>query len=78
MTVPWPHGVALPAGRYLVRLHAQDARGRTLLRRAHTSGRLLFTVSHVAVKAAVVPERPQSVRRAHPVHEGDDPRLRRP
>jgi murein DD-endopeptidase MepM/ murein hydrolase activator NlpD len=45
ITVPWPQGVALPAGRYLVRLHAQDARGRTLLRRAHASGRLLFSVN---------------------------------
>ena len=45
MTAAWPQGVALPAGRYLVRVHAQDAQGHTLVRRAHTSGRLIFTVN---------------------------------
>jgi murein DD-endopeptidase MepM/ murein hydrolase activator NlpD len=45
MTVPWPDGAALPAGRYLVRIHALDPHGRTLLRRAHSSGRLVLTVN---------------------------------
>jgi len=44
-TIAWPRDVALPAGRYLVRLHAQDRRGRTLLRRARSSGRLLLSVA---------------------------------
>jgi murein DD-endopeptidase MepM/ murein hydrolase activator NlpD len=59
MTVAWPQGVALPAGRYLVRVHAQDPRGRTLLRRAHSSGRLLFSVSPApAQPAPAVPPAP--------------------
>jgi murein DD-endopeptidase MepM/ murein hydrolase activator NlpD len=52
MTAAWPQGVALPAGRYLVRVHAQDAQGHTLVRRAHTSGRLIFTVNPGAAAAA--------------------------
>jgi murein DD-endopeptidase MepM/ murein hydrolase activator NlpD len=60
MTVTWPQGVALPPGRYLVRLHALDPHGRTLLRRAHSSGRLQFTVDAppapvVAVTPGVFP-----------------------
>ena len=45
MTVGWPEGVALPTGRYLVRVHARDPHGRTLRRRAHSSGRLLLNVN---------------------------------
>ena len=52
MTAAWPQGVALPAGRYLVRVHAQDGQGHTLARRAHTSGRLIFTVNPAAAAAA--------------------------
>ena len=52
MTAAWPQGVALPAGRYLVRVHAQDGQGHTLARRAHTSGRLIFTVNPPAAAAA--------------------------
>lgn len=36
---PWPKGTTLAAGQYLVRLHAKDPSGRTLLRKAQTSGR---------------------------------------
>jgi murein DD-endopeptidase MepM/ murein hydrolase activator NlpD len=45
----WPVGTVLPAGSYLVRLHILDAYGRTLLRRAHTTGRLSFTVQPAPV-----------------------------
>jgi len=56
LTAPWPRDAALPAGRYLVRVHALDPRGRTLLRRARSSGRLLFTVA--PAPAAPVPAAP--------------------
>ena len=55
MTATWPQGAFLPAGRYLVRVHAQDPQGRTLLRRAHTSGRLIFTVNPAAAAASPPP-----------------------
>jgi murein DD-endopeptidase MepM/ murein hydrolase activator NlpD len=55
MTVPWPQDAALPAGRYLVRIHALDPHGRTLLRRAHSSGRLLFTVDPAPAVPAPAP-----------------------
>ncbi len=55
MTVAWPSGVALPAGRYLVRVHALDPHGLTLLRRAHNSGRLILTVNPAAAAAAPTP-----------------------
>jgi murein DD-endopeptidase MepM/ murein hydrolase activator NlpD len=40
----WPSRVPLPSGRFLARLHVKDGRGRTLLRRASTSGRTTLTV----------------------------------
>src|SRR3954463_8108450 len=40
----WPRGTKLAAGRYLVRLHAVDDLGRTLVRVAHASGRATLTV----------------------------------
>src|SRR3954471_18627986 len=40
----WPHRTKLAAGRYLVRLHAVDDLGRTLVRVAHASGRATPTV----------------------------------
>ena len=49
----WPRGTTLTAGSYVVRLHAKDANGATLLRRAHTSGR-----SGLVVKAAPKPKAP--------------------
>src|SRR3954453_10997381 len=42
--VHWPRGTRLAAGRYLVRLHAVDDLGRTLVRVAHASGRATLTV----------------------------------
>src|SRR4051812_38812159 len=44
-TVHWHGQGKLAAGRYLVRLHAVDALGRTLLRGAHAWGRATLTVT---------------------------------
>src|SRR4051794_23965011 len=44
-TVHWHGQGELAAGRYLVRLHAVDDLGRTLLRGAHASGRATLTVT---------------------------------
>src|SRR4051794_321086 len=44
-TVHWHGQGKLAAGRYLVRLHAVDDLGRTLLRGAHASGRATLTVT---------------------------------
>jgi len=41
---PWPAGTRLPAGRYVVRLHVKDSRGRTLRRTARSPGRTRVTV----------------------------------
>ena len=45
-TVPvrWPRGSKLPAGRYVVRVHARDGRGAVLARAAHASGKAFVTV----------------------------------
>lgn len=45
VSVRWPRGVALRAGRYLVRLHASDVRGHTLRRSAKRPGRAVIVVS---------------------------------
>ncbi len=63
VTVTWPAGVALRAGRYLVRVHAKDSRGRTLSRNARHPGRARLivhrapavTIPTPAVPTAVVP-----------------------
>lgn len=39
LTVAWPKGAKLTAGRYTVRLHAKGPDGKPLLRRARASGR---------------------------------------
>jgi murein DD-endopeptidase MepM/ murein hydrolase activator NlpD len=61
---PWPKGAVLAAGQYLVRLHAKDAAGRTLQRKAHTSGKATLTVRRAkrvaAPPAAAVPAPPPS------------------
>jgi biotin carboxyl carrier protein len=44
IVVRWPGGATLARGRYRVRLHAYDANGHTLIRRAHASGRAVLTV----------------------------------
>src|SRR3954469_2462668 len=44
VTVSWPRGTRIAAGRWLVRLHAVDGLGRTLVRPAYASGRATLTV----------------------------------
>jgi murein DD-endopeptidase MepM/ murein hydrolase activator NlpD len=44
VTVRWPRGVQLRAGRYVVRLHVQDSRGHTLARSARYPGRARIVV----------------------------------
>src|SRR4051794_26512260 len=44
VSVEWPRGTKLPKGRYLVRLHAVDDAGHTLVRPAYASGRATLTV----------------------------------
>jgi murein DD-endopeptidase MepM/ murein hydrolase activator NlpD len=45
LTARWPKGLRLRTGRYLVRVHVTDSRGRTLKRTAHSSGRTILRVS---------------------------------
>jgi murein DD-endopeptidase MepM/ murein hydrolase activator NlpD len=65
LAAPWPAGTPLPAGSYLVRVHALDPRGRTLRRSARTSGRLSFTVD--PAPAPVVPPAPSPSSGVFPV-----------
>jgi murein DD-endopeptidase MepM/ murein hydrolase activator NlpD len=60
VTARWPRGTALRSGRYLVRLHAKDSRGRTLLRNARYPGRARIVVHRpkVAPKPPAVPAVP--------------------
>src|SRR4051812_17642646 len=44
VTVLWPRATRIGAGRWLVRLHAVDGLGRTLVRPAYASGRATLTV----------------------------------
>jgi murein DD-endopeptidase MepM/ murein hydrolase activator NlpD len=44
-TVAWPRRARLRPGRYTLRLHATDAAGNTLTRRAHQSGKAVITVA---------------------------------
>ena len=44
ITARWPAGVALRAGRYLVRLHVKDSRGHNLRRNARVPGRTRLVV----------------------------------
>jgi hypothetical protein len=55
ISVRWPAGVALREGRYLVRLHVKDSRGRTLRRSARAPGRASIRVRAPAVVAPAVP-----------------------
>jgi murein DD-endopeptidase MepM/ murein hydrolase activator NlpD len=47
----WPKGTSLRPGRYLVRVHVKDSRGRTLRRTAQSSGRRLLVVHRAPVVA---------------------------
>jgi murein DD-endopeptidase MepM/ murein hydrolase activator NlpD len=57
-TVSWPRGTKLPAGRYLVRLHAVDDAGHTLVRPAYASGRATLTVLKAKKKKAAPAPKP--------------------
>jgi hypothetical protein len=63
VTVRWPAGVQLRAGRYVVRLHAKDGRGHELARSARTPGRARLVVHRtpVAVAPAPTPAAPAAV-----------------
>ena len=54
VTVRWPAGVSLRTGRYVVRVHARDSRGRTLARSARAPGRTRLVV-HAAPKVVPAP-----------------------
>ncbi len=60
VTMRWPSGVVLRTGRYVVRVHAKDGRGRTLSRSARAPGRARIVV-HAAPPAAVAPVGPLPV-----------------
>jgi len=53
VVVRWPAGMALRAGRYVVRVHAKDGRGRVLARSARHPGRARIVVHRAPVAAAV-------------------------
>ena len=54
-TIPvrWPRGSKLPAGKYVIRVHARDGRGAVLARASHASGKAFVTV-----KAKPKPRKP--------------------
>jgi murein DD-endopeptidase MepM/ murein hydrolase activator NlpD len=66
--VQWPRGTKLPKGRYLVRLHAVDDAGHTLVRPAYASGRATLTVLTAAKKRekATKPAAPPAAPAAPP------------
>jgi hypothetical protein len=53
LTPTWPVGMTMPAGRYLVRLHAVDASGRVLARRPRATGKMYVNLAGVSSQAAV-------------------------
>jgi murein DD-endopeptidase MepM/ murein hydrolase activator NlpD len=65
LAVHWPRGARLGPGSYHVSLTAQDARGGTLLRRAHSSG-----VATLVILAPVLPSAPPSGSAAAPTPAG--------
>jgi hypothetical protein len=67
VTVAWPKGVALRAGRYVVRVHAKDPRGRTLARSARFPGRARIVVHRAhAVPVPAGPAAPAAPVEAFP------------
>ncbi|MEA2191149.1 MAG: hypothetical protein QOI73_1270, partial [Solirubrobacteraceae bacterium] len=59
ITARWPAGFSLPAGRYVVRLHARDSRGHNLQRTARVPGRTRIVV-HGRHRVAPVTAPPQT------------------
>lgn len=59
LRVAWPHDVSLDAGRYVVRVHARDRRGRQLARLARATGKATMKVTAPAAPTPVpVPQPP--------------------
>ncbi|MDX6679107.1 MAG: hypothetical protein QOE31_3159, partial [Solirubrobacteraceae bacterium] len=67
VSVRWPKGVSLRAGRYVLRLHVKDSRGHTLRRTTKHPGR-----TRIVVRA------PAPARVARPVVPAPSARLPRP
>src|SRR4051812_38524901 len=63
-TVRWPRGTAFAKGRYLVRIHAVDDAGHTLVRPAYASGRATLTV--LAARKKKVAKKPAPPAAAKP------------
>ena len=55
VAVRWPAGVVLRQGRYLVRVHAKDSRGRVLRRTASSPGRARILVRAAPLVRPVIP-----------------------
>ncbi len=55
LTVRWPSGARLAPGTYEVSVSARDHHGSSLLRRAHSSGRAMLTVTAPKPPASVAP-----------------------
>jgi murein DD-endopeptidase MepM/ murein hydrolase activator NlpD len=55
VTVRWPAGTQLRAGRYVVRLHARDSRGRNLARTVRYPGRTRIVVHRAPAVVAPAP-----------------------
>ena len=55
VSVKWPAGVALAAGRYVVRLHAKDSRGHNLRRTARRPGRTRLLVRRPVPPPVIAP-----------------------
>jgi murein DD-endopeptidase MepM/ murein hydrolase activator NlpD len=55
LTPSWPATMTLPAGRYLVRLHAVDASGRALVRRRRATGRMYVNLGGASSQTASLP-----------------------
>jgi murein DD-endopeptidase MepM/ murein hydrolase activator NlpD len=66
VSVPW-RGGALPACRYLVRVHAHDRWANQLRRLARASGRATFVVRAPSAPAAPPPSSPPSSKGVFPV-----------
>ena len=57
LTVAWPVGAQLVAGSYVLSVSVHDHHGRTLLRKAHSSGEASLTVTAANADAVALYER---------------------
>jgi murein DD-endopeptidase MepM/ murein hydrolase activator NlpD len=58
-TVRWPRGTKIPAGEYVVRLHARDPEGATLARAANATGKASLSVRKVRLQPRPEISQPQ-------------------